>query len=266
MKLYEKLTVFVFVVSVVMFTDTMHLDLEEGEVQVIVRCSGGSGNTYGGPTGSAPECTQTVLTNDIIETKCPSDARYQSSFDHLNFNTISRDYFCSWMHSTPFNIPDEYRYSGDLKTDSMGVCAVPDADTCFTGIKSAKSRCAMPQEPGTVLIVPKPQTVHATDIIARATYLHAPSFNDPKAIYLKMDELFKFRSSEMAFLLDGVGNLKGIEISEYASTAPICESCQNGANCLSSQYAWFEPKGDTTKKDVHHRTGTKCQSEQGTKI
>ena len=76
----------------------------------------------------------------IKNTKCPDDATYQSSFDHLNFNTIARDYFCSWMHSTPFNIPDEYRYSGDLKADSMGACAVSDADTCLTGIKTARSR------------------------------------------------------------------------------------------------------------------------------
>ena len=192
---------------------------------------------------------------------CPDDATYQSSFDHLNFNTIARDYFCSWMHSTPFNIPDEYRYSGNLKTDSMGACAVSDADTCLTGIKTARSRCAMPDEAGSVLIVPKPQVSSNFMLQGRTTDLQAPSFGNPKASYLKMDELFKFKSSESAFLLDSGGNLKSIDMSEYTATTPACESCQGGANCLVSHYAWFQPRGDTTKKEsMYLVNGNKIQS------
>ena len=246
--------------------------LFQGAAEEAYTGSGMCGDVEQQSTGRAPkghsipsDCSSTDSSTrpHVYETKCPDDDKYAASFDRLNFNTISRDFFCSWMHGTPLNIADSYRVQGNLELDSKGACAVPDDDTCLTGIQSAKLRCSLIDAPGSILIVPKPKYLDEIDVQSQSRNMGAPLYSNPKSAYSNMDFQFHVKSSEIHAIMDEGGALKRIDPSEYTAMKPNCQECSTGKNCLYSHYAWFEPQGDTTNKERNtYLDGEKLQTVQ----
>lgn len=171
-------------------------------------------------------------------TTCPDRT---TSNHYMNFNKLSKDFFCSWMHRKPYNIPLQSATSNSqtlISNNFFNNLCTPNnnGDNCKDLLMySNPNTCSISS--GNILIVPKPK-------ISIEQTLFASWDSIVPAATTRMKEWYGARRTAC---MNGEGHpVLCLDDAKYATRSPTCNTCQNEQpDCIESRFAYFKPKEDT---------------------
>ena len=191
-------------------------------------------------------------------TTCPNRT---TSNHYMNFNKLSKDFFCSWMHLKPYNIPLKFATSNSQTLISNNfannLCTLNNnGDNCKDLLMySNANACSISS--GNILIVPKPKisSISFFDAFLKFSNLEPICTVPPKACdsndlnaCCTTTRMKEWYGAELAACMNGKGNLVLChDDAKYATRSPTCNTCQNEQpDCIESRFPYFKPKEDTT--------------------
>lgn len=176
----------------------------------------------------------------------------------MNFNKLSKDFFCSWMHWKPYNIPMEFATANSQSLISNhfanNLCTPNNnGDNCKDLlVYSNPNACSLSN--GNILIVPKPKI--SNDALLGFSNLQPICSVPPKACSDSHDlqacctttRMKEWYGAGLAACINAKGRLVQCDDDKkYATRSPTCNTCQNEQpDCIESQFPYFKPKEDTT--------------------